>query len=180
MSHTKSKRKPAKTNAHGLRIPRVARALVDPIRHAIEGAAKPSAANIKQIVQALELAGNAMREGVATAGDWGVIAGALDMSIAIERGGIVRGLMGHFEASQRVLQTIHDRAMATGQWQRTALWYYELDELATFIDLHTYQLGQLSRGELEQALDRAIAKIRSEGCTVDVVRSRDILERLAA
>ena len=167
---SQTKRKPTKTNANGLRIPRVARVLVDPIRHAIEGAAKPSAANIKQIVQALALAGKAMREGVATAGDWGVVAGAVDMAIAIERGGVVRGLMGHFEACQHVLQTIHDRAMATGQWQRTSLWHYELDELVNFINLHTYQLQQLSRSELEQALDRATAKITSQGCVVEVVR----------
>ena len=109
-----TRRKPTKTNANGLRIPRVARVLVDPIRHAIEGAAKPSAANIKQIVQALALAGTAMREGVATAGDWGVVAGAVDMAIAIERGGVVRGLMGHFEVS---MPPAARRIITTDAWR---------------------------------------------------------------
>lgn len=175
-----TRRKPTKTNAHGLRIPRQGRVLVNPIEHAIAGAVKPRAADIKQIIAALQLSADHMRTGTATAGDWGIVAGGLSMAIAIERGGIVRGLLGHFETFERVLQTIHNRAMLTGQWQRTALWFDELAELRHFIDLHTYQLQQLSRSELEQALDRATAKIKSEGCVVEVVRGGDILERMAA
>lgn len=175
-----SQRKP--TNAHGLRIPRQVRVLVNPIAHAIAGAAKPQAADLRHITTGLQQAAKAMREGVATAGEWGIVAGSLAMGIAIERGGIVRGLLGHFEAFERVLQTIHDRAMLTGQWQRTAMWHYELDELRHFIDLHTYQLKQLSRSELESALTRATANIKSEGCTVEVVRDVQSFgqERMAA
>ena len=177
-----AKRKPTKTNAHGLRKPRQARALVNPIDYAIAGAVKPHKTQIAQITDGLQLAAKAMREGVATAGDWGIVAGSLDMAIAIERGGVVRGLMGHFEAFQRVLQTIHDRAMATGQWQRTSLQHYELDALKEFIDLHIYQLKQLSRSELETALNHAQAKIKSEGCVVEVVRNMQafVQERMAA
>lgn len=163
-------RKHHQTNAHGLRIPRVARGLVDPIQHAIAGAAKPQATDIKQITTVLQHAAKAMREGVATAGDWGIVAGSLSLAIAIEHGGIVRGLGGHFEAFERVMQTIHNRASITGKWQRTALWHYELDELRHFLDLHSFQLRSLSRSELETALARAAAKIKSEGCTVEVVR----------
>jgi hypothetical protein len=61
-------------------------------------------------------------------------------------------------------------ANITGKWQRTALWHYELDELRHFIDLHSFQLRSLSRSELETALNRATAKIKSEGCVVEVVR----------
>lgn len=168
MSH--AKRKPTKTNAHGLRIPRVARGLVNPIEHAIAGAVKPRDTHIKQITAGLQLAAKHLREGVATAGDWGIVAGSLSLAIAIERGGIVRGLGGHFEAFERVMQTIHNRASITGKWQRTALWHDELDELRHFLDLHSFQLRSLSRSELETALARAAAKIKSEGCTVEVVR----------
>lgn len=177
MSTTNAKRNPTKTNAHGLRIPRVARGLVNPIAHAIAGAVKPRDTHIKQITAALQLAAKHLREGVATAGDWGIVAGSLSLAIAIEHGGIVRGLGGHFEAFERVMQTIHNRANITGKWQRTALWHYELDELRHFIDLHSYQLKQLSRSELETALTRATATIKSEGCTVEVVRDVQMLER---
>ena len=175
-------RKPTKTNAHGLRIPRQGRVLVNPIEHAIAGAAKPLATDIKQSAAALQLAAKHMREGVSTVDDWGIVAASLAMAIAIERGGIVRGLGGHFEEFERALQTIHNRAMVTGRWQRTALWHHELDELRNFIDLHTYQLGQLSRSELETALTRATAKIKSEGCVVEVVRDVQAFarERMAA
>lgn len=177
-----SKRKPTRTNAHGLRIPRQGRALVNPIEHAIAGAVKPQNTQIKQITAVLQQAAKQMREGVATAGDWGIVAGSLSLAIAIERGGIVRGLGGHFEAFERVMQTIQNRAMLTGRWQRTALWHYELDELRHFIDLHTYQLKQLSRSELETALTRATATIKSEGCTVEIVRDVQAFgqERMAA
>lgn len=175
-------RKPAKTNAHGLRKPRQARALVNPIDYAIAGAVKPHKSQIAQITHALQLAAKHLREGVATAGDWGIVAGSLSLAIAIEHGGIVRGLGGHFEAFERIMQTIHNRANITGKWQRTALWHYELDELRHFIDLHSFQLRSLSRSELETALTRASAKIKSEGCVVEVVRDVPAFEaeRMAA
>ena len=182
MSHAKPKRKPTKTNTHGLRIPRVARGLVNPIAHAIAGAVKPRDTHIKQITAVLQLAAKHLREGVAAAGDWDIVAGSLSLAVAIEHGGIVRGLGGHFAAFERVMQTIHNRAMLTGRWQRTSLWHHELDEMVNFINLHTYQLQQLSRSELETALTRAQAKIKSEGCAVEVVRDVQAFarERLAA
>lgn len=175
-------RKPLKTNAHGLRKPRQERALVNPISYAIAGAVKPHKAQIAEINHTMNLAAKAMREGVATSTEWGIIAGSLEMAIAIERGGIVRGLQEHFDAFAPKLQAIHDRAMATGQWQRTSLWYHELDELKNFIELHTIQLKQLSRSELETALKRAQSVIKSGGGVVEVVRNVPAFEaeRMAA
>lgn len=171
----KPKKRP-KTNANGLRIPRQVRVVLDPIQHAIDGATKPSPGQIAQIKLSMQAAAKAMREGVGTERDWSVLAGELALAIAIERGGIVRGLMGHFESFDRVLQAIHDRCSKPvlvgqpAQWQRTALWHYELDELRNFIDLHSYQLTQLSRSELEAALDKAQNNIISNGDTVQVIR----------
>jgi hypothetical protein len=177
-----TRRKPAKTNAHGLRIPRQPRALVDPITHAIAGAAKPQPADIKQIFAVLEHAATAMREGRGTAQDWGIIAGSLTLAISIELGGIVRGFSEEWADYQIVSQDIHDRAMLTGQWQRTTLWAAELASMRNFIRHHTFQLKQLSRSELETALNRAQAKIKSEGCVVEVVRDVPAFEqeRMAA
>jgi len=171
----KPKKRP-KTNANGLRIPRQVRVVLDPIKHAIDGATKPSPGQLAQIKLSMQAAAKAMREGVGTERDWSVLAGELALAIAIERGGIVRGLMGHFESFDRVLQAIHDRCSKPvlvgqpAQWQRTALWHYELDELRNFIDLHSYQLTQLSRSELEAALDKAQNNIISNGDTVQVIK----------
>lgn len=169
-------RKLPKTNAHGLRIPRQVRVVLDPIKHAIDGAAKPAPGQIAQIKQGLQQAAQAMRKGTGSAQDWGVLAGSLELAIAIERGGIVRGLMDNFKAFERTLQSIHDRCSkptATSRnahWQPTALWYYDLDELQSFIHLHHYQLIQLSRSELEAALDQAQNQITSNASTVQVIR----------
>lgn len=175
-------RKPIKTNANGLRIPRQSFGLVNPIQHAIAGAAKPEPADIKQIITVLEQAATAMREGRGTAQDWGIIAGSLSLAISIELGGIVRGFSEEWADYQIVSQDIHDRAMLTGQWQRTTLWAAELASMRNFIRHHTFQLKQLSRSELETALHRAAAKIKSEGFVAEVVRDVQAFgqERLAA
>lgn len=177
-----SKRKPAKTNAHGLRIPRQSWGLVDPIQHAILGATKPHQEEIQELTRVLEQAATAMREGRGTAQDWGIIAGSLSLAISIELGGIVRGFSEVWADYQIVSQDIHDRAMLTGQWQRTTLWAAELASMRNFIRHHTFQLKQLSRSELEVALNRAQAKIKSEGCVVEIVRDVQAFgqERMAA
>jgi hypothetical protein len=177
-----TRRKPTKTNAHGLRISRQSRALVDPIQHAIAGAAKPQPADIKQIIAVVEQAATAMREGRGTAQDWGIIAGNLSLAISIELGGIVRGFSDEWFEFQNTMQDIHDRAMLTGQWQRTTLWAADLASMRNFIRHHTFQLKQLSRSELETALSRAQAKIKSEGCVAEIVRDVQAFEqqRLAA
>jgi hypothetical protein len=182
MSHTKPKRKPAKTNAHGLRTPRQSWALDNPIGYAILGAAKPHQEEIKEITNAIEQAATAMREGRGTANDWGIIAGSLSMAISIELGGIVRGFSEEWADYKIVSQDIHDRAMLTGQWQRTTLWAAEIKSMRNFIRHHSFQLQQLSRSELETAINRAQAKIKSEGFVAEVVRDVQAFEqeRIAA
>jgi hypothetical protein len=82
---------------------------------------------------------------------------------------VVRGLAEHLASAEDMLQQIRRRAMATGAWRPTPLFYQELDALREYIPLHRFQLEQLSRGEVIQAMDQAEAIVRSAGgCVVEV------------
>lgn len=161
MSHGKPPRRPrwpAAVNTMDLVSRRVA--LVTP-------------ADLADVLQPLRDAFKALREGVATEWQWSIIASAVNAAQAIDKQGIVKGLHEHLHAAELALASINRRAMATGQWQPTALYYLELDAIDTAIDLHKFQLQQLSTGEVIKALDYAQAEVRSSGGRV--VQQRDLL-----
>lgn len=160
-----------KTDNHGQRKPFVSRwSRTNTIALAIDGAAKPKRADIAAVVHPIQAAAKNMREGVATAADWGIVAGSLELAVAIEKQGVVRGLSEHFKAFDVAMQSIHDRCSLPAGWQRTPLYFHELDALREFVRLHAYQLNQLGRSEIEAALNIAQANIKSNGGVVRVER----------
>lgn len=146
---------------------------------ALHRAAKPAAADRAEVLGVLRQAIQALREGVATEQQWSIAAGAVTVSLAIERHGIVRGLLEHLKSAEQHLQDIYDRALRTGggHWARVTLYYQELDALQTFMELHTFQVEQLGRAEFLAAIDSAQKDILAHGHTATVVRD---LERMAA
>ena len=88
---------------------------------AMHRAAKPPASDIEQVLDVLHAAHKALREGVATEQQWSVLAGCLDVALAIERQGVVRGLQEHLASAEKALQAVHDRANATATWRATPL-----------------------------------------------------------
>lgn len=60
--------------------------------------------------------------------------------------------------------------MSTGTWQPPALWFHERDAIANFMELHAFQIAQLSRAEFVRALDAATKDIKRSGHRVQVVR----------
>ena len=151
MSHGKPPRKsrwPAAVNTMDLVSRRVA--LVTP-------------ADLAEVMHPLQAAFTALRQGVATEWQWSVLASAMNCAQAIEKQGVVRQLAGHLHAAELALQSIYNRAMAAGKWQPPSLYYIELDAIDTAIDLHKFQLQQLSTGEVIKALDYAQTEVRSSG-----------------
>ena len=150
--------------SHG-RKPRKPRWLLTPdtLQLAAGRAAKLPASELSEILSPLALAFTKLREGVATEMDWATVCSAVNVSKAIERQGVVRGLAEHFTAAETALQEVQRRAMATGAWSPTALYYQELDNLREAVDLHAFQLRQLSRNEALRALRLAEAEVRSSG-----------------
>jgi hypothetical protein len=112
-----------------------------------------------------------------------VVAGSVAVALAIERQGIVRGLLGHFQAAEQVLQTIYHRAMRPGagsvgpHWGRATLYYQEIEALQTFVELHTFQIAHLGRKEFLSAIDAAHRDTFAQGHTATLVHD---LQRIAA
>lgn len=122
-----------------------------------------SKANKLAITNPLQAAFKALREGVATEMQWCVIAGNVAIALAIEEDGVIRGLRGHLDAADRALEGIQRRALASGSWKPTALFYQELDDVRVAIHLHQEQLDVIARGEYLRAVDVAAAQVRSQG-----------------
>jgi hypothetical protein len=130
---------------------------------ALHHAAKPTPEDLQDVLQPIAQCIKALREGVATEGQWAIAAGAVQMAMAIERQGIVRGLAEDLADAERALQSIYRRATATGEWKSTALYHQEINDLHTFLNLHTFQLRQLGRREFLRAVDGAERQVRRDG-----------------
>lgn len=109
----------------------------------------------------LRAATQALREGVATELEWSIVASSIYVAQAIEQQGVVRGLGEHFRSAEVALHGIEQRAMASGEWKATALYYQELDHINTAVDLHEFQLMRLSYSEVSRAVNKATGEIRS-------------------
>lgn len=148
---------------------------LDPMAVAIDGAAKPAAADVEQVLKAIQAAFTSMREGVATELQWSILAGALDVAKAIDQQGIVRGMHEHLATTDQALETIYNRAHADTSWRPTPLYFAELDALREFVNLHAFQLRQLGRAEYLQAVYTATSRIRNNHGTATVVRRQGMM-----
>lgn len=104
-----------------------------------------------------------LREGVATEDQHTVLHTVLLIAQGIEESGIVRGLHEHIAAALQAMAAIRTRALASGAWRPTALYYYELGAIREAVDLHEYQLRQVSCGELHAIARKLIARTQSSG-----------------
>lgn len=107
-----------------------------------------------------------LRRGLASDHDWAVLAGSLGMAQTIERQRVVRGLTEHLQAADRALAAIEARASSTGRWRSPTLYFHEIDDVGTFVDLHEFQLQQLSYGEFRRAYTTTEGQARSRGAEV--------------
>lgn len=139
------------------------RPAADTITTAILGAGKLTDPEVVFLMAPIRDAHKAMREGVATDHQWCYLAHTMNVAMAIERQGIVRGLKDHIHSAELALAAIQDRASATGTWKPTALHWHELDDIASAVDLHEFQLKQLSRKEFNSAVVFATHEVRSTG-----------------
>ncbi|MBN9411369.1 MAG: hypothetical protein J0H69_19665 [Burkholderiales bacterium] len=126
---------------------------------AILFSARLPAADVNAILVPARVALQAMRQGAATEEHWAMLAGAMNLAHAIEQIGIVRGLGEHLQVANRVLLEIHQKATTAdgSKWCAHFPSWYQLESLDTAIDLHQFQLENLSRGELRRAVRRAVS-----------------------
>ena len=97
-----------------------------------------------------------------------MLAGHVDMALAIERQGVVRGLSEFWQLADEVVRSLYDRANVKGEWVSPTLWAEEINVLNQFLDMHHYQIQQLSRSEYSAAIKSAHGRIRGQGYKVGV------------
>jgi hypothetical protein len=146
---------------------------LDPVRLAMRRAAKIPAAEVAAVMEPVKQAFRAMREGVASERDWIILAGTVELALAVEREGVVRGILGHLTAAEDALRAIKHRAMDRGAWRPTAMYWQEIEALDTFVLLHNTQLTNLSEGEFRRAHARAEATVLSAGGVAFDIRELD-------
>lgn len=135
----------------------------NPIALAIRGASKLSDHDRAKILQPILIAFGKMREGTAAEGDWATLASACNVAMAIELQGIVKGLREHLHSTELALQSINKRAQDdTGRYPY-ALHIAEIEQLETFVTVHTFQLSELCRSEYNRACSYAVAEVASSG-----------------
>lgn len=154
---------------------------VNTLATAVLTASKFTEAEVQHIMQPVQDAFKAFREGVATEWHWKQLCSAVAIALSIEHKGVVKGLQGHLVLTDKTLETIAKRATQHGTWHTTPLWFQELDTLDNFMHLHEFQVRQLSAGEFRAAFRHAIAEIqRVGGALIEDARGAMAAERLAA
>lgn len=156
------------------RKPRVPRRIGDPLDIAIRRASRLTDAEIAELMTPLRECADRVRAGVASEAQHETLHTALLIAECIEASGIVRGLREHISTALQASQAIHDRAMATGTWRPTALYFFELDAIREALDLHVYQLEKLSAGELQNIVAKLKARTASAGGRVVHATEKDL------
>lgn len=148
---------------NGLRKPRQPRTIRDPISHAILHATRLTDPEIASIMAPIRTCETALRCGVATQMQWQILESTVKVAGGIEKSRIVRGLSEHIASATAAIDAIGQRAQLTGAWKPTALHYQELDAISTMVDLHDYQLRQLSAGEIHLIVKQITDATQSQG-----------------
>jgi hypothetical protein len=111
----------------------------------------------------------ALREGVATLGQWQAVSSAVSVARAIEAQGIVRGIHEHLAAADSTLDAVWHRVqdgVRGSAWGRcTTLYFDEIAALDTALFLHDHQLQQLALSEFHSAVELARRDVRAAGGT---------------
>lgn len=127
---------------------------------------KLTPAEIAENMEPLRTAFAHIREGVATHNEYLVLHSILSVAQEIEHMGIVRGLQEHITAALQACESYQARSGCADQWQPSALHFHELDALREMVDLHEFQLKQLTAREVHEAARRLIARTQSTGGAV--------------
>jgi len=129
----------------------------------INRATRLTAAEVDQVMGPIRTSLTALREGVANDVQWGILCSAIEVGLAIEDQGVVRGLRGHLCAAEQALATIGKRALKSGTWRPTALHFDELEHVTEAMRLHQYQIEQLSAAELAKVHQAAKTRVLQSG-----------------
>ncbi|WP_280189112.1 hypothetical protein [Delftia sp. PS-11] len=128
-----------------------------------------TAAEIASVIDPVRDCFAQIRAGTATQTHFAVLQTTIQIAQEIEAQGVVRGLAEHIDSALAASQAYAARCTVADTWQPSAVHFYELDALATAIDLHAFQLAEVTAHELQRAADKVIARAQSAG--IEVLRS---------
>ncbi|MDP3228360.1 MAG: hypothetical protein Q8N13_10350 [Acidovorax sp.] len=159
---------------HGRKKPRMARISANPLMLALMRATRLTESEIAEVMNPVRACLKAVREGVATQLQFEVLQSTMVIAQAIEHSAIVRGLADHIASALQACAAIEARALASGAWRPTELDFSELDALDDAVDLHNFQLQQLSAGELQRIVAQTMARTASSGGNVVRISETDL------
>lgn len=126
-------------------------------------ASRPTPTDLASIMNPVRECFAHVRTATATELHHQVLHSTLTIAQEIERDGIVRGLVEHIELAMTASSTYSARCLASGAWQTTVCHFHELDAISSMLDLHAFQLEQLSAAEYHRITQRLIARTKQEG-----------------
>jgi hypothetical protein len=134
-------------------------------------------AQIEQILEPINQAATAMREGRGIAPDWGIIAGHLSLAISIELGGIVRRFSEEWFEFQNTMQDIHDRAIKQAQPESAVV---ALEKINQRIDLNLENFHKLEEfsPELQELAEKAISTLTTHPAPFTLITASDVTDEM--
>lgn len=123
-----------------------------PVGGGIERVALLTPAEVQTSLEPLRAAAKALRVGVATEMQWATVDSAIEAAVLLEQRLLPRGLAEHLQSALIALQEIRRRALTSGTWRAVEIYLQEMEHVDTAVDLHEWQLLQLSAAEANSCL----------------------------
>jgi hypothetical protein len=130
---------------------------------AVEGSTTLDASEIAAVMVPVRQAIERMRLGQGTFDDFARLSSIVNIGLAIERKGVIKGLQADLDDCHRHLEAIGQRGGEVDAWRPPTLWADEIKSLSLLANFHKKQLQALSYREYSEARNYAIAKVRSAG-----------------
>lgn len=121
----------------------------------------------------------AFRVGKGTFKDWLRLCTLVNVGMAIEDGGVVKGLRSDLKAALDALEEIGTRQDSTKGWKSGALRATELEAIRMLVVAHEFQLRQVSYGEPQEAYRLATARVKCDGGEVINLKNIQTIEQIA-
>lgn len=135
------------------------RELQSPIAIAINSATRLTDSERDSVMQPRNESLDALRRGASTELHWIHLATCAAVAKSIEDHGVVKGLRDYIDAADEALLRIAERAHSkSGIWQAPTCYAGELAAIDTLLEMHAFQIKQLSAGEYLSAIGLAKAR----------------------
>ena len=137
--------------------------LLNPMTVALNNATTLTAEETAQVFAPIRAALEAMRTGKASYADWIQLSTCVQVAQAIEALRVVRGLRMQLAEAAEHLAAIEARALKGEDWTTPTLYGHELVSLQTLVQIHAFQVQQLSAAEFRAAVSKAKAEVIRNG-----------------